>query len=58
MIDKTFSPPSEEVRTKLLARSGQCERLVREGIAARLPASAELSGGPWNESERLRHGSS
>ena len=31
MIDKTFSPPSEEVRTKLLARSGQCERLVREG---------------------------
>ena len=30
MSDKTFSPPSEELRTKLLARSGQCERLVRE----------------------------
>ena len=30
MSDKTFSPPSEEIRTKLLARSGQCERLVRE----------------------------
>ena len=30
MIDKTFSPPSEEMRTRLLARSGQCERLVRE----------------------------
>ena len=28
--DKTFSPPSEEMRTRLLARSGQCERLVRE----------------------------
>ncbi|OOE40058.1 AlpA family transcriptional regulator [Salinivibrio kushneri] len=30
MSNKTFNPPSEEMRTKLLARSGQCERLVRE----------------------------
>lgn len=27
MSDKTFNPPSEEVRAKLLARSGQCERV-------------------------------
>tara|TARA_R110002094_G_scaffold199623_1_gene171520 strand:- start:254 stop:496 length:243 start_codon:yes stop_codon:yes gene_type:complete len=30
MSDKAFNPPPEELRTKLLARSGQCERLVRE----------------------------
>lgn len=30
MSDRIFSPPPEELRTSLLARSGQCERLVRE----------------------------
>lgn len=30
MSDKTFNPPSEELRARLLTLSGQCERLVRE----------------------------
>ncbi|MCG7577344.1 MULTISPECIES: AlpA family phage regulatory protein [unclassified Halomonas] len=30
MSDKIFSPPPEELRARLLALSGQCERLVRE----------------------------
>ena len=30
MSDKIFSPPSEELRARLLTLSGQCERLVRE----------------------------
>jgi hypothetical protein len=42
MIDKTFSPPSEEVRTKLLARSGQCERLVDFGKKASGSGTAQV----------------
>ena len=51
MSNKTFSPPSEEVRAKLLARSGQCERLVRESDRRAITA---VSRAQWWTLERKR----